>query len=392
MRLAVIVVLAVPIEPRRVNPGFHSLSSTRGRIAGMETTSRVFLIRVPDSRPTTWPGAVGKLIDSADLLAFVRKNDRVAIKLHVGESGLRTALPATAAAEVARRLRSKGAQPFFTDTSVLYSGRRNNGPGHAEVAAEHGFTLERSGACFIPADGMAGNLAIDVDVPGHHFSKVGIAEAIAQSNGVVSLSHATGHMLSGFGATLKNLGMGCAARKGKLLQHSDTKPFVKQSECASCGACVVHCPTGAIKLDEHARARIDEAICTGCGECIAHCREGGIRFRWDTGSAAMQEKMVEFALGTLRVLDGRACHILGIVNLTQHCDCWAEGSEKVAPDVGFAASTDPVALDQAMCDLVAQAAHRPLDALAWPQLDGTVQLAYAERLGLGSRRYTLTEF
>jgi uncharacterized Fe-S center protein len=54
-------------------------------------------------------------------------------------------------------------------------------------------------------------------------------------------------------------------------------------------------------------------------------------------------------------------------------------------------STDPVALDQAAMDLIERAAGRRLDQLAFPELDGSTQLAYAENLGLGRRDYELIE-
>jgi uncharacterized protein len=357
----------------------------------MTETSAVYLCRVPDATPGRWSEAVLRLLDHADLAGFAGRNDRIAIKVHVGEPGLTTALPAGIAGAVARRLRALNAQPFFTDTAVLYSGRRSNGPAHAEVAVEHGFTLEGAGAVFLPADGMAGNLEVETSIGGRHFGRVGIAEAIAHANGAVIVSHATGHMLSGFGATLKNLGMGCASRKGKLLQHSDTKPFLKEEKCASCAACVAHCPTGALSVAGGDRVRFDESICTGCGECLAHCRTGAIGFQWDSGSASMQEKMVEHALGVVRLLKGNLIYLLGVVNLTQHCDCWAPGSPRVAPDIGFALSADPVAVDQAAMDLVAAGTGKRLDQIAWPELDGLIQLSYAESLGLGSRKYQLTE-
>jgi hypothetical protein len=50
-----------------------------------------------------------------------------------------------------------------------------------------------------------------------------------------------------------------------------------------------------------------------------------------------------------------------------------------------------VALDQAALDLVSTATGKSLDRLAWPNLDGTLQLSYAESLGLGSRKYRLVE-
>jgi hypothetical protein len=353
-------------------------------------TSEVFFCPVPDNQHARWPEAVNRLLDRADLSGFIGASDRVAIKVHVGEAGLKTALPPEVAAVVARRLRNLGAYPFFTDTAVLYPGRRSNGVGHTEVAIEHGFTLERSGAVFIPADGIAGNLEVEVAVSGQHFEKVGIAEAVAGANAAVAVSHATGHMLAGFGATLKNIGMGCSSRKGKLLQHSDTKPFVREG-CSACGVCAEHCPTGALTQEGNGYAHIDESGCTGCGECLAHCRCGAIGFRWDSGSAAMQEKMVEHALGTIRALKGRLIYLLGIVNVTQHCDCWAPGSPRVASDLGFALSRDPVALDQAALDLISSATGTPLDRLAWPNLDGTLQLSYAESLGLGNRSYRIVE-
>jgi uncharacterized protein len=101
--------------------------------------------------------------------------------------------------------------------------------------------------------------------------------------------------------------------------------------------------------------------------------------------------MVEHALGVTRVIGDHLLYLVGIVDVTRHCDCMTPGSERVAPDIGFAMSTDPVALDQAVLDLVAGRTGTPLDRLAWPDLDGGVQLAYAEELGLGRRRYDLVE-
>lgn len=354
-------------------------------------SSKVYLCRVPDSKHETWTGAVETLFYAARPLTFVKRKDLVAIKIHVGEPPLKTMLPPEVAGVVAARLRKEGARPFFTDTSVLYSGPRSSGPGHAEVAVRHGFTLERAGAVFVPADGIEGNLEVQVEIPGRHFSKVGVAEAMAASRGAVIVSHATGHLVAGFGATLKNLGMGCASRKGKLLQHSDTHPFVKSSRCTSCGECIEHCPSGALSAGEGARAELDDDKCIGCGECIAQCSSDAIGFRWDSSSRALQEKMVEHALGVARVLSGRVAYLVGMVNITRDCDCLGKGSDRVAPDIGFALSSDPVALDQAAVDLVTKATGKRLDQLSYPEHDGTIQLAYAEAVGLGSRSYELEE-
>ena len=353
---------------------------------------KVFLCRVPDGQPDQWPRAVQRLlVETPEPLKFVRKNDLIAIKVHVGEPGLTTFLPPEVAGVVAHRVRSLGARPFFTDSAVLYSGARSSGVGHTEVAIKHGFTLDRAGAAFVPADGIEGNLEEQFEIDGRHFAKVGVAGAIASSNGAVIVSHATGHLVSGIGATLKNMGMGCSSRKGKLLQHSDTKPYLSQEKCTACGACIEHCPNEALAAGEGAKAEMDEKKCSGCGECIAHCRSDAVGFRWDSSSEFLQQKMVEHALGVMRAVKGRFTCVLGLVNLTKHCDCWGAGSDKVAPDIGFALSSDPVALDQAAMDLTEAGCGKRLDQLAWPKLDGTIQLAYAERLRVGSRTYELVE-
>jgi uncharacterized Fe-S center protein len=101
--------------------------------------------------------------------------------------------------------------------------------------------------------------------------------------------------------------------------------------------------------------------------------------------------MVEHAIGVMRAVKGRLTCLLGLVDMTRHCDCWGAGSPKVVADIGFALCADPVALDQAALDLVAAVNGKGLDQLAWPKLDGTIQLSYAERLGLGKRKYELVE-
>ncbi|HNZ25124.1 MAG TPA: DUF362 domain-containing protein [Polyangiaceae bacterium] len=355
-------------------------------------TAKVFLRRVCAAEsPEQWGQAAQDVLEASQTLEFIRKRDLIAVKLHVGEPGTTTFLPAEVAAGVVRCIRAREARPFLTDSCVLYSGPRSNGAEHAEVAARHGFCLERTGAVFVPADGLEGNQERIVGIDGNHFREVGVAALIADADGLVVLSHATGHLSAGYGGTIKNLGMGCASRKGKLLQHSDTKPRIRRDACTACGACVEACPERAIMQDAQGIAAIDDPLCIGCGECIAQCRSDAVRFRWDSASHAMQEKMAEHALGVVRHAKGRLTFLLGLVNLTQDCDCMGCRSPIVARDIGFAVSSDPVALDQAAFELVRAAENQTLDKLSYPLLDGAHQVEYAERLGLGTRRFELIE-
>lgn len=360
----------------------------------MNSPAKVFLHRVnTQTCAEGWGDSASKALDACGGLHFIKRHDLVAIKLHVGEPGLKTFLPPPVARAAATLVKARGGRPFLTDTAVLYASARATGVGHTETAIRHGFTLEGVGAPFLPADGLSGNWERDITIPGRHYKSVGIAASIADADGMVVISHATGHLAAGFGATLKNLGMGCASRKGKLLQHSDTKPYVKKSRCIKCEACVESCPENAIATDPQNTATvvIDQQRCIGCGECIAVCRNDAVGFQWDTSCGQLQEKMVEHALGAMKAQDGKVVYLLGLVNLTKDCDCLAPGSPIIAKDIGFAASTDPVALDQAGMDLVKQQEGKSLDQMAYPELDGTVQLSYAEALGLGSRRYELVQ-
>lgn len=45
----------------------------------------------------------------------------------------------------------------------------------------------------------------------------------------ISLTHFKGHEATGFGGAIKNIGMGCGSRAGKMEQHSSGKPAVQET-------------------------------------------------------------------------------------------------------------------------------------------------------------------
>jgi uncharacterized Fe-S center protein len=136
---------------------------------------------------------------------------------------------------------------------------------------------------------------------------------------------------------------------------------------------------------------IDPALCTGCAECLAVCPTGAIGIDWNSDSARVQRRLAEYALAVQRCLEGRVAYVTLINHVSHHCDCMGPTPERIAPDVGIAVSTDPVALDQASVDLVARAAGEDPFRRAWPDVDWEVQLAHAAGIGLGSRSYDLAE-
>lgn len=54
------------------------------------------------------------------------------------------------------------------------------------------------------------------------------------------------------------------------------KIIIRKEACISCGACVVICPSSAIRL-ANGSASIDQARCTRCQLCICKCYTRAIR-------------------------------------------------------------------------------------------------------------------
>jgi len=101
----------------------------------------------------------------------------------------------------------------------------------------------------------------------------------------------------------------------------------------------------------------------------------------------LAKKIAEYAKAAL---NGRlALFVSFIQQVSPDCDCWGMNLPPVALDLGILASTNPVAIDQAAMDLVLKAVEHDPSLRAHPQASWEEQLAHAERIGLGSRRYEL---
>ena len=364
----------------------------------MSTPSDVWLVDVPDRVSSDrLAHAARAAFDAATLARTVR--GLCMIKSHFGEEGGTGFVPPDVIRAVVERVRDAGGRPFLTDTTTLYAGRRANAVDHAMLVHEHGFTIEATGAPFLPVDGLVGANETEVGIGGVHHETVAIAADAVRAGSAVVVTHVTGHLVAGLGATVKNVGMGLSSRRGKLRQHSAMRPEVAEAACIGCGECLPNCPTGAIALatapakgkakGEREVARIDRAVCSGCGECLASCRQDAVRYDWKVDSKRLQEAMAEHALGFAKRMAGRVGYLTVAATITKVCDCLGKKARPICPDVGVLAGLDPVAIDQAALDLVRERAGRTLESMSYPKLDGGLQLAHAERIGLGSRAYRL---
>lgn len=349
------------------------------------------------------PEKLGRLLVTAGLEGVLAERELTAVKIHFGEKGNTAFINPVFVRTIIETIKGTGAIPFLTDTNTLYAGTRSDTPSHLATAVANGFAYSVVGAPVIIADGLRGRSDEAVDVRGKHVETAYVGADIHHADALVVLSHFKGHKLTGFGGALKNIGMGCASRRGKLAQHSSVSPKVKRKKCIGCGACVSHCPAGAITL-EGKKAFIDPEACIGCGDCIIVCPSGAVQVQWNQSGATFLETMMEYAKAAVTGKEGKTFFINFITDVSPLCDCIGHSDVPIVPNIGILASTDPVAIDQACVDLVNAQPANPGSSLTTntapgedkfkglhPHVDWPLQFAHAEAMGLGSRAYELVK-
>ncbi len=346
-------------------------------------------------------GKLLRLLDEAGIDRLVGDGDLAAIKIHFGEKGGHAYVRPVFLRRIVDRVKSLGGRPFLTDSCTLYPGERKEAVSALSCGIENGFAYAVVGAPLIMCDGLRGHSARRVDIGGELLSSVDIGLEILEADLLIAVSHSKCHELTGFGGALKNLGMGCSSREGKLEQHSNVAPTVAEKFCNSCAACLKACVHDAITFIE-GKARIDAEKCAGCGRCITVCAQTAIKINWNEEVPLVMRKMAEYAKGALHGKEGRSLFVNFVTQVSPACDCYGHSDAAIIPDQGILVSTDPVALDQACADLVNGARGLPDTALATghepggdkfrgvhPQIDWEITLEHAEKIGLGSRQYEL---
>lgn len=331
----------------------------------------------------------------------------VAIKMHFGELGNMAFLRPNYAKAIADLVKEQGGLPFLTDCNTLYPGSRKHALEHLDCANINGFNTTTTGCQIIIGDGLRGTDEVSIPVKnGEYVKEAKIGRAIMDADVFISLAHFKGHEMTGFGGAIKNIGMGCGSRAGKMEQHSSGKPDIHEELCRGCRRCGRECGSNAITYENN-KAKINQDLCKGCGRCIGACAYDAVyNPQWDAGDL-LDRKMAEYAQA---VCQNRPCfHINLAMDISPNCDCHGENDAAILPNIGMFASFDPVALDQACVDACQQQEPMPNSQLSdnlakpdWehyhdnfmdsnPNVHWKETLEHAEKIGVGTREYELVK-
>lgn len=346
-----------------------------------------------------------RLIKTAGIGNIDFTDKYVAIKMHFGEPGNLAFLRPNYAKAVADIVKELGGKPFLTDCNTLYVGGRKNALDHLDSANLNGFNPTTTGCQIIIADGLKGTDETLVPVEGGTYIKEAkIGRAVMDADVFISLSHFKGHESTGFGGALKNIGMGCGSRAGKMEMHSAGKPHVDQNLCVGCQMCAKICAHDAPEF-ENKKATINHDKCVGCGRCIGVCPKDAILSASDESNEILNCKIAEY---TKAVIDNRPhFHISLVIDVSPYCDCHGENDAVIVPNVGMFASFDPVALDMACAEAVnAQPVlsnsmlgdcseeerachnHDHFHSI-FPETCWETAISHGEKIGIGNSKYKL---
>jgi len=340
-----------------------------------------------------------RLMKTAGMDKLPFEGKYAAIKIHFGEPGNLSFLRPNYAKAVVDFVKAHGGKAFLTDANTLYVGSRKNALDHLDAAYLNGFTPFSTGCHVIIADGLKGTDDVAIPLPdGRYVKEAKIGRAVMDADIFISLTHFKGHECTGFGGALKNIGMGCGSRAGKMEMHNAGKPSVSADLCVGCGACRKICAHDAITITAK-KATIDVTRCVGCGRCIGVCFKDAIHTAYDESNELLNAKIAEY---TAAVLRGRPhFHISLVCDVSPECDCHDMNDAPIIANIGMLASADPVALDQACADLCCKAPPLPNSMLTekrtghdhfhalHPATNWRDAIVHAERMQIGTAQYTL---
>jgi hypothetical protein len=320
-------------------------------------------------------------------LSEFKRDSFVGIKMTIGDEKNTGYLKPEIVRILVETLKQKGVIPFVFDTNVIYKGKRQNAVDHLNLAYRKGFTPENLGCPYIIADSVFGTDSKAIKVNFKNIKEIKVPSLVEVLEDLVVLSHITGHIMSGYAASIKNVAMGMASRAGKQIQHSSLKPEVIKKACTFCECCIRMCPVSAIS-EKNEKAFINSSKCIGCCECISACKFNAIKINWKEDVNIFAERMAEYAHGILSRIK-RKIFINFAFDITEECDCISGNDPKIVDDIGILASRDILAVDKACFDILT--GNGDIFSRNGKIKTHLHQFKYAQKIGLGRLDYKLIE-
>ncbi|HUY00263.1 MAG TPA: DUF362 domain-containing protein [Candidatus Deferrimicrobium sp.] len=351
---------------------------------------------------------------------IIEKGDSVAVKLHMGEYFNTAYLRPVLVRVIVDKVKALGGKPFVTDTTTLPYHEyinRVTAKDYLYTAAMNGFAPQTMGCPIVIADGSVGTDDVRIDLPeGFVLQEQYIAREVADADAMIVLTHFKGHPIATIGGSIKNIGVGCASKRGKYnlhlgghptygLQNSIFRPkFCKGLKCKKAIYCANACPESAITLTEDS-IEWNRALCKGCTCHMLKTLQCGVftipEGYFEVTCAAIADSALAFMKTKER---GKVGFINFAIDITPWCDCVPFNDTPMVPNLGVCASFDPVAIDSMCLDMVKEVAAIPNSQAdeygvgkagdekfqtgsSLMGVSAEIQLKVGSKIGLGTRSY-----
>jgi uncharacterized Fe-S center protein len=308
-----------------------------------------------------------------ELAKIFGKEEKIAIKLHMGEPGNKTALKPAFVKKIVDILKKLGAEPFLFDSPVTYNSPRNTEEGYLLAAGQMGFSGSALGCKVIISDES-------IPLKGKELT-YGVCKTLADADGVLVLTHVKGHVCTGFGGAIKNLGMGAVSKQTKCFIHDGGAPKYIGG-CTMCRACQRSCPTDNIRYEKD-MPFFDKTWCSGCSNCSYVCPVSAIKPAL-TGFDFLLSEAASLALKSFK----KAYFLNVMKDITKNCDCNSDPGPIIHPDVGYVLGKDILSVEKASFDLINKAAGEDFFRRVNKKTP-LLHIKEAEKLGMGSLEYKL---
>ena len=283
------------------------------------------------------------LISASNAAEGLSEGMRLALKVNTAEEGYEYGLRPSLLRVVAEMVNAATkTRPVICDgLKMVDYWKKSKGNLYMKVASALGYSNETLGGHFVINGGFSGDEGdlFPCELLNSELGGVEVGTAVCRSDALWVLSHVTLHPLFGLSGALLNGGFEClvARAKTRVLQGVNPYPFNGQ------------------KTDQN-------------------------------DLTAFQRRALECLFGVRNAVEGRVFFINYLWDITPQPEYFPYSDGPIVANLGFLASTDPVALDGATFDLLQQEGARLEASVAadFPKL-----LNAAETLGIGSSDWTL---